>query len=52
MNVSSMVAAMSLQAMSKEMSEKFKNAMTLEEVDGLITSFVKYVIITCPFGLS
>ena len=42
-NVASLMAAVSLQSMSKEMSAKFKNATTLEEVDELMASFIKYV---------
>ena len=40
-NVASKMGAVSLHWMSKEMSTKFKNAGALEEVDELMSSFVK-----------
>ncbi|CDI97365.1 carbonyl reductase 1 [Echinococcus multilocularis] len=41
-NVASMMAMMSLRAMSKEMAARFKGHLTLQEVDELIASFVKH----------
>ena len=46
-NVASLAAAMSLWQMSNEMSTKFKNTKTLEEVDGLMASFIGYVRSHC-----
>uniref|UniRef100_A0A915EY17 Carbonyl reductase n=1 Tax=Echinococcus canadensis TaxID=519352 RepID=A0A915EY17_9CEST len=46
-NVASMMAMMSLRAMSKEMAARFKGHLTLQEVDELIASFVKQVVFEC-----
>ena len=42
--MASTTAAFAFQMMSSEMSTKFKNAKTLEEVDELMASFVGYVL--------
>ncbi|VDD80329.1 unnamed protein product [Mesocestoides corti] len=41
-NVASMAAVMSLHSMKKEMADKFKGPLTMEELDGLIASFVSH----------
>lgn len=46
-----MAAMMSLRAMSKEMAAKFKGQLSLQELDELMASFIKYVALQyCLFS--